>query len=138
MSSLMPSRFAQNLLTDALAAATLKIMYLQSSLTPLSTHKFVADVVAAECNVAGYSRQTLVNLTATEDVTGKRSILNSDDPAPQTLAAGNTIGHAVVFDQQTNDADSPIWGFLKVTKVTDGTAFAPIVSPSGLLRFQAG
>jgi hypothetical protein len=90
-------------------ADTIRIMLLKSSFTPdLDADIFVADVSADELGVAGYARITLANKFSTKDNANNRTDYGADNPVWAALAAGETIGWAVVFKLVTNDADSPV------------------------------
>ena len=110
-------------LTD-LDAADLRVLLVNGGYTFSKAHNFVADVVANEITAAGYARQALTGKTVTEDDTNNRAYLDADDPVFPAMAAGETIGGAVVFRHTGSDATAPLLFFIDVADVaTAGTAF---------------
>jgi hypothetical protein len=90
-------------------ADDIRVMLLTSAFTPdLDADIFVADVVADELGVAGYARIVLATKFSTKDNGNNRTDYGADNPVWAALAAGATIGWAIVFKQITNDADSPV------------------------------
>ena len=78
---------------------------------------FVADILSGgviEISVAGYARQALANITATENDTDDRLEYAADQVQFTALAAGQTIDAAIVFQQVTNDADSPVISYYQL------------------------
>jgi hypothetical protein len=120
-------------LTD-LDASDLRVLLVKSTYTFDKTHNFVADVIAGaqEISVSGYARQTLANKSVTEDDVNHRAYLDADDATFTGLAAGQTIGGAVVFQQVTNDADSPALLFYDINPdvPTDGDFRIQWASPA--------
>jgi len=97
---------------------TIRVMLLKSSFTPdQDADIFVSDVVADEIGVAGYARITLANKFSTKDNANNRTDYGADNPVWAALAAGETIGWAIVFKLVTNDADSPVIALLDGTDV---------------------
>ncbi len=130
---------------DLSSAAGLKFILLQSSLTPLRTHNFIADISAAECNVTGYvggfggaGRKALASKTVTEDDTNHRGVFDAADPTQYTLGAGNTLRHAVIVEEKTSDADSPVIMFndMGADKVTNGGTMDFQFSSNGIGYIQ--
>lgn len=105
-------------------AQDLRVLLVTSGYTFDNAHNFVADVVASELTVSGYSRQTLANEAITEDDTNDRAYLDADDPTFSSLAAGETIGGAIVFRHTGADATAPLLFFIDLTNTpTNGTDF---------------
>ncbi len=102
------------LLTD-----TIKVMLVSSAYTFNPDHNFISDVSANEIAVAGYTggfggagRKTLAGKTVTEDDANDRSVFDANDLSWAALAAGATIGGAVVVKEITNDGASKLIAFL--------------------------
>ena len=88
---------------------TIKIMLMKSAYTPdVDANIFVADITANELTVGGYARVTLATKFSTKDNANNRTDYGADNPVWAALAAGETIGWAVIFKQVTNDADSTL------------------------------
>lgn len=97
---------------------TIRVMLMKSSFTPdLDVNIFVADISADELSVSGYARQTLANKFSTKDNANNRTDYGADNPVFTSLAAGQTVGWAVIFKLVTNDADSPVICVLDGTDV---------------------
>jgi hypothetical protein len=97
---------------------TIRVMLMTSAYTPdLDADIFVADIVADELSVGGYARVTLANKFSTKDNGNNRTDYGADNPVWAALAAGETIGWAIVFKLVTNDADSPVIAVLDGTDV---------------------
>lgn len=108
----------------AIAAADLRVLLVNSGYVFSKAHDFIADVVANEISAAGYARQTLAGKVVTEDDANNRAYLDADDPVFPSMAAGQTIGGAIVFRHTGSDATAPIVTFIDVADVaTAGTAF---------------
>lgn len=107
-----------------LDTSDLRVLLVQSSYTELATHNVVADIVASELSVVGYARQALANKTATEDDVNGFAYLDADDVVFTSLAAGQTIGGAVVFRHTGADATAPLLAFYDLTNTpTNGGNF---------------
>lgn len=86
-----------------LDTSTLKVMLVDSSYTFNADHNFIdnagaGDPIDQEITVSGYSRQTLTTPTVTQDDTNDFAYLDGDDVVFTALAAGQTIGGAILFD----------------------------------------
>jgi hypothetical protein len=107
-----------------LDGADLRVLLVNSGYVFSKAHNVVNDVLANEISAAGYARQTLANKTVVEDDTNNRAYLDADDPVFPSMAAGQTIGGAVVFRHTGDDATAPLILFIDVADVaTAGTAF---------------
>ncbi|MFH0980284.1 MAG: hypothetical protein V2A79_01935 [Planctomycetota bacterium] len=75
-------------------------------------HATVAAVIAAatgECTFTNYARKALADEAFTVINATDRGMLDATDPAVWASAGGavnNLVSHAVVYDHNTNDADS--------------------------------
>lgn len=106
--------------TTDLDGSTLTLMLVKSSYSVNKDHLFVDDGSANdpashEVTVGGYSRQNLANKTVTRDDTNDFAYLDADDIAYGALAAGETIGGAVLFRNTGSDATSPLIAFYDLT-----------------------
>lgn len=90
-------------------ADTIRVMLLTAAFVPdLDADIFVADVVTDELVGAGYARITLAGKLSTKDNGNNRTDYIANNPVWAAIAAGETIGWAIVFKQITNDADSTL------------------------------
>lgn len=97
-------------------AGTLTVLLVTSSYTFDADHNFVSDVSANEISVSGYSRQSLGTPTKTEDDTNDFAYLDGDDTTFASLAAGQTVGGAILFiDLGGADSANPIISFYDLT-----------------------
>lgn len=107
-----------------LDGADLRVLLVNSGYVFSKAHNFVADVAANEISAVGYARQTLANKVVVEDDSNNRAYLDADDPVFPSMAAGQTIGGAVLFRHTGNDATAPCIIFIDVADVaTAGTAW---------------
>lgn len=80
------------------------------------------DAVSHEITVSGYTRQALATVTVTIDDTNDVAYLDADDVVFAGLAAGQTIGGAVLFlDLGADGASVPIAFYDLEDTGTDGT-----------------
>jgi hypothetical protein len=103
---------------EDLGAATIRVLLLQSSGPPTfdETHNFVSDVTGhannTEMTVGGYSRQDLGSLsTAADPDPTDEGLAQAQKSTFTALAAGETIGAAVVYRFGTVDGDSEVIAF---------------------------
>jgi hypothetical protein len=102
-------------LTD-LDASDLRVLLVKSSYTFNKDHLTVDDGSANdpashEVTVSGYARQALANETVTRDDTNDFAYLDADDAVFTALAAGETIGGAVLFRHTGTDTTAPLIAF---------------------------
>lgn len=119
-----------------LASDTLKMMLLGTGYGFNRDHAYVSDVVAHEISASGYSRVTLQNASVSADAVKDASYLDFDDPAFGPIAAGATVGYAVIFRSAGSDATSPLlmcWAV--VPKATSAEIYTFPFSPSGASKF---
>lgn len=105
-------------------SSTLNVLLVNSSYSFDKDHQDVADVSANEISVSGYSRQAMAaaSTSITRDDTNDRVVFDGPDVTFTALASGQTIGGAIVFDDQGADADSPLLCFIDLTNTaTDGS-----------------
>lgn len=118
-------------------AADLRLIYVDTppaSVAAAQDFNFVADVVADE--VAGAARADLAGLALSENDTDNRAELDATDPPTLSGLNGPTIAGAWVYRQVTNDADSPVWGFLDSNDVvTNGGDVTPAFPAGGFLHW---
>lgn len=96
-----------------LASADVRVLLVKNTYTFAKTHNFVADVIAGslEISVASYARQTLTGKSVTEDDTNGFAYFDANDVTFAGLAAGQTIGGAVVFLHTGSDATAQVLFF---------------------------
>jgi hypothetical protein len=99
-----------------LDTADLRLLLLKSS-TPDPDINTVSDLTPGtnELSVAGYARQALANTTVTEDDVNDFAYLDADDVVFTSLASGQTITWAELFEFIVNDAGSFVYGNYDVT-----------------------
>lgn len=102
--------------TTDLQGADLRLMLVKSSYTFNKDHLTVDDGSANdpashEVTVSGYARQALANEVVTRDDTNDFTYLDADDVVFTALAAGETIGGAVLFRHTGADGTAPLIAF---------------------------
>lgn len=99
-----------------LATADLRVLLVKSTYTFDNNHNFVSEVVAGalEISVAGYARQALAGKTLTEDDALDFAYLDGTDTAFAGLAAGQTVGGAVLYKFNAADASAEVIAFYDV------------------------
>ena len=128
--------------------ATLKIMLVKSSYTFDPDHQYIGSVCgpgAHECNATNYAggfagggRKT-ATATVNADTTDDRIEITFTNLTWTTLggAVNNTIGGAVLVEEKTSDADSPVLFFLDLTNfTTNGTDVTLTFSGDGNIQFE--
>lgn len=100
---------------DLPTAADLRVLLVNTSYVFDPDHNFVSDVVANEISAGGYSRQPLTGETITEDDTNDFAYLHADNVAFGALAAGQTIGGAILFKYNASDSAAEVIAFYDVT-----------------------
>jgi hypothetical protein len=106
-----------------LASADLRVLLVKDTYVFDATHNFVSDVIAGakEISVAGYARQALANKTLTEDDANNFAYLDADDALFATLAAGQTVGGAVLYKFNAADGAAEVIAFYDpVDTLTNG------------------
>lgn len=123
-----------------LSSADLRVLLVKSTYTFDPDHNFVADVVAGslEISVAGYARFTLTGKTVVEDDTNDFAYLDAVDALFSALAAGQTVGGAVLFIHTGSDATAQVIAFYDlVDTLTNGgdiTVVWNTVANGGILK----
>lgn len=109
-------------LTD-LDSADLRVLLVQSTYTFSPTNNYIADLSAHEISVSGYSRQALSGETVVEDDTNHRAYLDASDVTFTGLAAGQTIGGAVIYRHTGSDATAPLLCYVAIAATATGGDF---------------
>lgn len=99
-----------------LDTSDLRLMLVNSGYTFNPDHNFIdnagaGDPIDQEISVSGYSRQTLANKVVTQDDTNDFAYLDADDVVFTALAAGQTIGGAILFRHTGTDTTAPVIAF---------------------------
>ena len=99
-----------------LDTSDLRLMLVNTGYTFNPDHNFIDnadanDPQSHEVAVSGYARQTLANKTVTQDDTNDFAYLDADDVVFTALAAGETIGGAVLFRHTGVDTTAPLIAF---------------------------
>jgi hypothetical protein len=123
------------------ATATIRVLLVSSAYSYDADHATVADVSASEIGVSGYARATLTSPTVTVDAANNRVVLDAADVTFSALAAGATIGGAVVF-RRVAGADAgtdPLIAFVDLTDTpTNGGDIVVQWNASGIARVTVG
>lgn len=123
------------------ASATIRVLLVSTSYTYDPDHSTVADVSGSEIGVTGYARATLASPTVTVDSANNRVVLDAADVTYSSLAAGATIGGAVLF-RRVGGADAssdPLLAFVDLTDTpTNGGDVIVQWSASGITRITVG
>lgn len=93
----------------------LRTLLVNSSYSFADTHNFVSDVSSSEISVSGYARYDHSSVTITEDDTNDFAYLDLDDATFTSLAAGQTIGGAVLYKYNAADSSAEVIAFYDVT-----------------------
>lgn len=106
-----------------------------------STETFMSALAAYELTDGSYSRQAVASPTRTPTApatpTGEGVVrFDCANPSWVAIAGGESVGWAVLFQQVTNDADSPIALALPMSYVTSGLTLTLTVSAYGVWQFS--
>jgi hypothetical protein len=125
--------FAQEHQDKSFLADTVEFMLVTSAYTPAAGDT-LADAAAFELAVSGYARKTLAAKTLTLDAGTHRTIYDAGNPSQYTLAAGATVGGAVVFFPGTvDDTDALAFFFVDCPNTaTNGGTFDFAFHASGI------
>lgn len=129
--------YGRDLLYDfqSASAGTFRWMLLQDTYVFSADDHYVADIVADECNVAGYARVNAAGRTRTVNLSPTNTIkYDCDDVDFGTPAVGNiTVGMAL-FKFVTNDADSILIAYHAFGDdiPTNGSDFIVVVHTNGV------
>lgn len=106
-----PNHFKQQALESLLGGSTIKVGLLDTSagytFDP-ATDEFVADLpTTQEPGDTSYSRQTLSNVTITQDDTDNEGVLDADDVVFSSLSTTNDIQTIFIYEQVGADDSTP-------------------------------
>lgn len=104
--------------TIVYTSATIGVLLMKSSYVQNPDSNFVADISADEISVSGYSRQTLGTKAVTQDDTNNRAVYSGADVTFSALAAGQTIGSAVIYRNTGSDATSELIAYCELSSAT--------------------
>ena len=121
-----------------------KIALIKNSHVPDQDETAMTDIAADEISVTGYvggfagaGRKTLASCTITQDDVNNRIVFDATDPSAWTLSTGATIGYAVIYKHDTNDATSIPLFLLDLTDTpTNGGTFTVTFPTSGIAYLQ--
>ena len=121
-----------------LVGTAVGVMLMQSTFVYNPDNDFVADIVANEVTVAGYSRQTLGTKSWTEDDANNRSYFDGADAVFTALAAGQTVSGAIMFRDTGADATRRLisWNEFSAALATNGGNITVGWDSTGILRYQ--
>jgi hypothetical protein len=107
----IPNHALQQVLEAWLSGATVKVGLLDTSTSytyDQAADEFVADLpTGAEPSDGSYSRQTLANLTFTQDDVDNEGVFDADDVTFSSLSTTNDIQTVFVYKQVGGDDTSP-------------------------------
>ncbi|MGE5358210.1 MAG: hypothetical protein ACM3NQ_04275 [Bacteroidales bacterium] len=126
-------------------SANLQVMLVTTAYVANMDHNTVddgttSDPASYEISVSGYARQQLASLTLTEDDTNDCAYFDAADTTFQTLAAGQTVGGAVVYIYSssggtTSDTGQDLATFLSLTPTPcNGGNITIVYSTAGIIR----
>lgn len=132
----MASRYAfytgaNALVVDWETGGTYKAMLLTSSWEPdPESDVFVADISANEFTHASYARQTIANPARDVDETISFSC---DDIDFGVVSGGEVAAWLAIYEEVTNDSDSPIAAAFVVAYTADGVTSATFSAIDGVV-----
>jgi hypothetical protein len=95
-------------------ATSLQVLLATSAYTPNEDHNTVSQITN-ELSGGGYVRKTLASVTATQDDTNNRAILDAAD-VTWTGLSGSTPTYAIIFDNAGgSDAARSLIGWVELT-----------------------
>lgn len=112
-------------LIDWLITQDVRVGLFTSSYTPAVNDDFLNNITANELSVAGYARQTLASMAATQDDANTRAYFTANNNVWASLTAGQTIGWAVTYINTGVDSTSKLIGAYQITPATptNGSSF---------------
>ena len=111
-----------------LDGGTLTVALMKSAYTANADDQTMGGISANELSVGGYARQTLAGRSIVEDDVNDFAYLTGTNVTFAALAAGQTIGGAVLVDTTTGvDATSPLIAFYDtIDTATTGVDFVVV------------
>lgn len=107
----IPNHALQQVIEAWLSGATIKVGLLDTSTSytyDQAADEFVSDLpTGAEPSDPSYSRQTLSNVSITQDDTGNEGVLDADDVTFPSLSTSNDIQTVFVYKQVGGDDTTP-------------------------------
>lgn len=103
---------------DLPTTADLRVLLVKSTYTFDPDHNFIDPGITTgsqEISVGGYARQPLTGESITEDDTNDFAYLDADDTVFASLAAGQTIGGAVLYKYHAADTSAELIAFYDLT-----------------------
>jgi hypothetical protein len=96
--------------TTVWGSSTLKVMLVKNTYAFDRDHSVVSDIVSHELTSTNYARKTVTTPTSSQDDSADAAFLDSADLqwGSPAIAAGQTVGFAVVFRDSGADATSPL------------------------------
>ncbi|WP_425618055.1 hypothetical protein NA78x_001748 [Anatilimnocola sp. NA78] len=142
MASHLFNEWKQQLLRDYLASSDdIRLIGVMSNTTADTDNDdivYVGDIgTLDEFNGANYSRPALASEVVNEDDTGDEAEFDAADVTLTALGAGTrSLAGWVMYRHVTNDADSPVIGYLEYAtpKTPDGSDFVVQWNAEGLIK----
>lgn len=107
----LPNHLKQQVLSAFLSGETVKVGLLDTTASYTfnqATDQFVSDLpTGSEPSDASYSRQTLANLTFTQDDTDNEGVFDADDITFSSLSTSNDIEAVFVYRQVGGSDGTP-------------------------------
>lgn len=126
---------------DLPTTADLRVLLVKSTYTFDPDHNFIDPGISTgsqEISVAGYARQPLTGETIVEDDTNDFAYLDADDIVFAGLAAGQTVGGAVLYKYNAADTAAELIAFYDLTDTaTNGGSITvqwATVASGGILK----
>lgn len=138
MASLVYNRFAFRLLNGDFdpSTAVVRALLTTSAYTPNNDHNTLNDVTN-ELSTGSYGRQTITNLTVTEDDAGDQGVLDGDNPQFSGVGDGTETAAWCVLFERLAGADAttdPLIAALDITDtLTSGLTLVVRIPATGIL-----
>lgn len=114
-------------------SGTIQIALMSSSYSENADHNVLSEITASELSTAGYTRQTLVGKSTTEDDSNDWVSFDATDVVWTSVGPttnGPIIHGAAIFRSGTNDTISPLICFLDLTNTQVNSGSITIQFPA--------
>jgi len=119
-----------------LSGQTLEVLLLNPDHLNDADHDFVSEINANELSDTTYNRQTISNVTFTEDDTSDKAYIDADDVVFSELNTSRDIAAVVVYVLRTDDTDSEIIGETDTIENSEDTNVLPIATNGSDIQFN--
>ena len=105
-------------LLDWLITQDARVGLFDNGYSPSASDNFLSTITAHEIGVTGYARQVLAGMAVTQDDANTRAYFTANNNVWAALAAGATLGWAVVYVNTGSDATSKLYGAFQIIPAT--------------------